>query len=99
MQMKGEGCEIKCLKCGNGGTLDSRYNLVPFEEAVLPENLRVWFDDQRRAVRKEVLQSDFCMQEHVKIGTMPKYGYIPNKAIGYIVGEGYTSPRQKRTFL
>lgn len=24
MQMKGEGCEIKCLKCGNGGTLDSR---------------------------------------------------------------------------
>ena len=88
MQMKGEGCEIKCLKCGNGGTLDSRYNLVPFEGSVLPENLRVWFDDQRRAVRKEVLQSDFCMQEHVKIGTMPKYGYIPNKAIGYIVGEG-----------
>lgn len=54
MQMKGEGCEIKCLKCGNGGTLDSRYNLVPFEGSVLPENLRVWFDDQRRAVRKEV---------------------------------------------
>lgn len=88
MHMKGSGNEIKCLECGNGGTIDNRYNLVPFEGSVLPKNLRVWYDDERRAVRSEVQKEGFFMEEHVKIGTMQKYGYIPNKEIGYLFGEG-----------
>lgn len=88
MQMVGSGNEIKCKKCGNGGTLDDKFNLVPFPDSTLPKNLRVWFDNQRRAVRKQVLQPNFCLEEHVKIGTMPDYGYIPNKKIGEIVGDG-----------
>lgn len=88
MQMVGRGNEIKCQKCGNGGTLDDKYNLVPFPDSTLPKNLRVWYDNQRRAVRKQVLQPNFCLEEHVKIGTMPDYGYIPDKKIGEIVGDG-----------
>ncbi len=88
MRMLGSGNEIRCLECGNGGTLDNKYNLVPFEGSVLPKNLRVWFDDQRRAVRREVMQDGFFMEEHVKIGVMPEYGFIPNKGIGYLCGEG-----------
>lgn len=88
MRMVGSGNEIKCLECGNGGTLDNKYNLVPFENSVLPQNLRVWFDEERRAVRHEVSSPDFSMEEHVQIGTMQKYGYIKNKKIGSIFGDG-----------
>lgn len=88
LRMEGRGNEIKCLKCGNGGVLDDKYNLVPFAGSTLPGNLRVWYDNQRRAVRKQVMQPDFCLEEHVRIGAMPEYGYIPDKKIGDIVGDG-----------
>ena len=87
-QMLGKGNEIKCQKCGNGGTVDDKYNLVPFSGSTLPKNLRIWFDNQRRHVRKQVLQDDFCLEEHVQLGTMPQYGYVPDKKIGDLVGEG-----------
>lgn len=88
MCMEGTDNKIVCTKCGNGGTLDDKYNLTPFEGSKLPQNLRVWFDDQRRVVRRQVLQPNFVLQEHVQLGAMPAYGYIPDKKIGDIVGEG-----------
>ena len=86
--MHGSGDEIKCLDCGNGGVLHSNYTLHPFEGSVLPKNLRQWFDDLRRQMRKEVLSQDFCLKGRAQIGAMPTYGYVKDKKIGDIQGEG-----------
>ncbi len=88
MQMKGVGKEIKCLHCGNGATLDSRYNLVPFVGSKIPVNPREWFDWQRREMRKMVSDPDFEMEEHVKFGLMPRYGYLKHNKVSNVVGEG-----------
>lgn len=88
MSMVGENDEIRCTKCGNGAKLDDKYNLTPFEGSLIPRTPRVWFDWQRREMRKTVLAPDFVMEEHVKLGTLPKYGYMKNNQVAEIVGEG-----------
>lgn len=88
MEMVGENDEIRCKKCGNGAKMDDKYNLTPFEGSVIPRNPRVWFDWQRREMRKTVLKPDFVMEEHVKLGTLPKYGYMKHNEVANIVGDG-----------
>ena len=88
MQMAGEGTKIYCKNCGNGATMDDKYNLTPLPGSIIPKNPRVWFDWQRREMRKAVLQPDFVLEEHVKLGTLPKYGYMKNNEVANIVGEG-----------
>lgn len=88
MQMEGVGAEIRCKHCGNGAHLDDKYNLTPYEGSVIPVNPREWFDWQRREMRKTVQQDGFCMEEHVKLGLLPTYGYMKNNEVANIVGEG-----------
>lgn len=88
MQMEGRGVEIKCKACGNGATLDDKYNLVPIGDSVIPYNPREWFDWQRREIRKTVTNTGFEMEEHVTLGTMPQYEYIGDNKLAYTVGEG-----------
>ena len=86
--MKGEGDTISCTHCGNGAKLDDKYNLTPLPDSVIPRNPRVWFDWQRREMRKTVMKPDFVMEEHVKLGTLPTYGYMKNNEVAVVVGEG-----------
>ena len=88
MQMEGKGNEIKCKKCGNGATLDDKYNLVALPGSRVPKNIRAWFDNERRAMAREVKNPDFCLEEHVTLGALPDYEYMPNDRICNIVGEG-----------
>lgn len=88
MTMQGRGNEIKCTSCGNGATLDDKYNLTPIDDSVIPYNPREWFDWQRREMRKAVKKADFVMSEHVTIGLMPTYEYIGDNKLAYTVGEG-----------
>lgn len=108
MRMVGEGTEIKCNHCGNGATLDDKYNLVPFAGSVIPANPRVWFDWQRREMRKTVLDPNFAMEEHVTLSLMPKYGYLHHNKVANAVGDGvlrldktgltYTGTREGETW-
>lgn len=88
IQMQGRGVEIKCTKCGNGATLDDKYNLTPIADSKIPLNPREWFDWQRREMRKVVSNPDFVLEEHVKLGLMPKYGYLGNNLVANDAGEG-----------
>lgn len=88
MQMEGRGDTIKCTVCGNGATLDDKYNLMPIGDSVIPYNPREWFDWQRRQMRKAVSNPDFVLDEHVTLTMMPDYEYIKDNQLGYPVGEG-----------
>ena len=88
MQMIGENDTIYCKHCGNGARLDDKYNLIPFEGSAIPRNPRVWFDWQRREMRKAVVDPDFCMEEHVTLSMQPEYGYVKDNKMGYPVGDG-----------
>lgn len=88
MQMEGVDDVIKCTHCGNAARLDDKYNLIPIGGSVVPTNPRVWFDWQRREMRKAVLKDDFFIEEHVKLGLLPKYGYMKHNEVANIVGEG-----------
>ena len=86
--MQGRGDTIKCAACGNGATLDDKYNLVPVGDSVIPYNPREWFDWQRREMRKAVTNPDFAMNEHVELGILPPYKYVGNNKVSETVGDG-----------
>lgn len=88
MSMEGKGDVIRCLKCGNGATLDDKYNLVPLKGSKVPANIKEWFDNERRDMRRKVSQPDFVMEEHVKIGVMRDYEYMKNYNTCDYVGDG-----------
>ena len=88
MQMEGKGDTITCLKCGNGATLDNKYNLVPFKGSRVPKNIRAWFDNERRDMRRKCVDPNFFMEEHVKIGVMKDYGFMKNYNTCDVVGDG-----------
>ncbi|MCM1533327.1 MAG: 1-acyl-sn-glycerol-3-phosphate acyltransferase [Corallococcus sp.] len=88
MEMSGHDNVIECKVCGNGATLDDKYNLAPVGDSVIPYNPREWFDWERRQMRQAVLNPDFFLEEHVTLSTMPEYGYIGNNELGEVVGGG-----------
>ena len=72
--MKTEGNKIYCTECGNGATLLDTYELVPFnEDCVIPETQTAWFNLEREMIKEEIKNPDFILQEHVKLGMLPKY--------------------------
>lgn len=89
MQMEGRGTVIECKHCGNGATLDDKYNLKPLGDSVIPYNPREWYDWERRQMRKAVKNPDFCLDEHAVLSMQPVYGYVKeNDIVGYPVGDG-----------
>lgn len=88
MTMQGKGDKIVCRSCANGATLDDKYNLAPIGDSVIPYNPREWFDWQRREMRRTVAKSDFAMEEHVTLTTLPDYEYLKDNQLGKVVGGG-----------
>ena len=88
MQMKGEGNTIECCACGNKATLDGKYNLVPTKGSKVPATIVDWYNNQRRALRRLVKNPDFFMEEHVKLGVLPRYDYLGNNEMSVLVGDG-----------
>ncbi len=88
MQMEGRGTVIKCKACGNGATLDDKYNLTPIDDSTIPYNPREWYDWQRREMRRAVKDKKFCLDEHAVLAMQPTYGYVGDNLVGYSVGDG-----------
>ena len=87
--MRGSGDEIRCSACGNGAKLNEYYDLEPFDPScVIPETPRVWFDQERAEVRRQVAQGGFVLAERVRLGVLPRFGYLKNQKTSEIVGEG-----------
>ena len=87
--MESAGNTIRCKVCGNEATLNEYYDLIPKDKTcVIPDTPRVWFDEQRAQIRNMVAEDGFLLAEQVKIGMLPKYGYLKHGATSEIVGEG-----------
>ncbi len=87
--MKGEGNTLRCSHCGNGASIDERYNLTPFDETcVIPETLQAWFEQQRKHIYHTVNEEGFRLVEKVRLGMLPKFEYLKEQATSMVVGEG-----------
>lgn len=86
----GEGNTFRCTACGNGMTIDEYYDLHPLApDCVIPKNLRVWFELQRRREYRAIKDNpDYLLEEKVKIGTLPTDHYVEKTKTSEIVGEG-----------
>ncbi|MDR1068245.1 MAG: 1-acyl-sn-glycerol-3-phosphate acyltransferase, partial [Clostridiales Family XIII bacterium] len=88
-EMKGEGDEIFCRRCGNGAKLTDTYKLIPRDTAsVAPRTPRVWYDEQRREVREWVAAGGWELRERVSLGLLPEYGFLKDQKTSEIAGEG-----------
>ncbi len=87
--MRGEGDVIRCLACGNGARVEADYHLAPLDAScVLPDTPKRWFDEERRLVRRALLDPAFSMVERVRLGVLPKYKPLKKLATSIVVGEG-----------
>ena len=86
----GEGNTFRCTACGNGMKIDEYYDLHPLApDCVIPKNLRVWFELQRRREYRAIKDNpDYLLEEKVKIGTLPTDHYVEKTKTSEIVGEG-----------
>ena len=86
----GEGNVFRCSACGNGMTINEYYDLIPLSpDCVIPKNLRVWFELQRRREYRAIKDNpDYVLEEKVKIGYLPTDHYVPKTTTSEICGEG-----------
>jgi 1-acyl-sn-glycerol-3-phosphate acyltransferase len=88
-EMRGEGDEIFCLRCGNGAKLTDTYKLIPRDTvSVAPRTPRVWYDEQRLQVREWVAEDGWELRERVSLGLLPEYGFLKDQKTSEIAGEG-----------
>lgn len=80
-EMKGEGTEIYCKKCGKRYTLTPLGRLESEDGAEFP-HIPDWYAWERKCVREELKEKSYLLDTEVDIGMMVDY-----KAI-YMVGEG-----------
>lgn len=87
--MVGKGDKIYCTECGNGAHVNEYYDLIPFDDTcVIPETPKVWFDEERKIVKKEVENEDFLMEEEIELAELPKYSMIKKQDTGIVTGKG-----------
>lgn len=87
--MRGEAQTIVCLACGNGARLNPDYSFSPLDETcVLPETPKQWFDDERKQIRREILDPAFCLTQRVRLGMLPAFEPLKQLATSRIAGEG-----------
>ncbi len=87
--MKGKGDRIYCEECGNGATVNEYYDLIPFDEkCVIPKTPKVWFDEERAIVKKEVENENFVLEEEIELAELPKHSMIKNQDTGIVTGRG-----------
>ena len=87
--MNSKGNKIWCESCGNGAELDDTYEMYPFnKDCVIPSTQTRWYNMQRANVKEEIKDENFELREHIKLGMLPKYDLLKNKATSEIVGEG-----------
>ena len=90
MMNKGEGNVFRCTACGNGMKINPYYDLEPFDDTcVIPKNLRVWYELQRRREFRAIRDNpDFCLEDEVIIGHQPDDHYVDKHVTSEPVGEG-----------
>ena len=97
LTMKGEGNRFYCTECGNGTAIDEYYDFKPFDkDCVIPKNLRVWYELQRRKIYREIKAKDnFTLTEKVKLGIQPSDHYVDKHITAEVVGEGMLTLNKK----
>lgn len=87
-KMTDEPSRIYCKKCGLSIGINDKYEFEPQTKAFIPQTPSLWYDWERRIVRKQVLAPDFVLQEKVKLGVLPEHEFLKNQATSVPAGEG-----------
>ncbi|MCQ2429509.1 MAG: 1-acyl-sn-glycerol-3-phosphate acyltransferase [Clostridia bacterium] len=87
---KGEGNVIRCTACGNGAMINEYDDLVPLSpDCLIPKDLRVWFELQRRREYRAIRSDpDYMIEEKVTLGMQPNDHYVDKTVTSEPVGEG-----------
>ena len=96
-QMEGKDDHIKCLKCGNGATMDDYYDFHPYDDkCVIPETPSAWAHYERQNLIDEIRKDpNYSFSFKTKIGYLPKDHLVNKKVTSEICGEGiYTIDHQ-----
>lgn len=91
LTMKGEGNVFKCAECGNGTKINEFYDFEPLsDDAVLPKNLRIWYELQRRKIYREIKDNPeyTLIEENVVLGEQPTDHYVDKTVTSEPIGEG-----------
>ena len=91
LQMDAHGNTIKCLKCGNGATMDDYYDFHPFDDTCkIFDTPTDWVDWERVNVIHDIRDNpDYFIEEEVKIGKLPAYKPVKdNNKTSIPCGEG-----------
>lgn len=87
-EMADEPSRIYCKKCGFSVSINDKYRLSAAEKVAVPQTPALWYDWERRMVRKQVLSPDFILKEKVRLGVLPENEYLKNQATSIPAGEG-----------
>lgn len=89
--MIAEKDEIRCLKCGNGATLDQYYDFHPFDDScIIPESPLKWVEQERMDIIKDIRKDDnYSMSFDVNVGMLPRDHYLK----GHATSEPYSKGR------
>lgn len=87
--MEGKEDTIICHHCNNGAMLDEYYQFHPLRaDCVIPYTPVEWIKQERELVKKQILDPDFQLEEHVKLGILPSDHLLNDLKTSEIVGEG-----------
>ena len=84
-----EGNTMTCNACGNKIEMDDTYAIHPVgPDSVCPPKVSDWVIMQREKAMEDVKDPDFCFSEHVRLGILPDYRYVPVTRSSDIAGDG-----------
>lgn len=86
----GKDGRFVCECCGNGFTIDSKYNMSPIgKDSKIFESPTKWVEWERSEIIKEIRKNpNFEIKTKVKLGCLPDFKPLKNLATTEICGEG-----------
>lgn len=87
-KMQEDGNIMRCSQCGNTIEIDECYNIKALDGGVCPNLVTDWTIMERQKAAEDVRKEGFSYSEHVKVGVLPDYKYLPHKDTSIICGDG-----------
>ena len=86
----GKDGKFYCEECGNGFTLDNKYNMVPLnKDSIIFDTPTKWVERERKDIIEEIRKNpNFEIKVNVKIGQLPTYKPLKHLKTTEICGEG-----------
>ena len=97
----GKDGKFICEECGNGFTVDNKYNMKPLaDDNIIFDTPTKWVEWERKIVIKAIRENpNYEMKFSVKLGKLPEYEPLKNLKTTEICGEGEITINHKGFFF